>query len=646
MPDTPVPDTLLVAAAQIDTDADLPDNLAKIEARMNEAAGLGCQVLLFHEGCLTGYPDDERVEVLDFSWIEAAEQQIQRLAGQLGMAVLLGTTSRRDGHFFNDLLIIDADGRRLGRYAKTWRAGEPWYAAGSGPVIFRVCGVEGTAIICHDLRYPELTRLGVAAGARIVFISNNESGLTAEQKLLGYRSMQISRATENLAYAVMANAPADARDMGRRNSSHGNSMIVDVMGNVLDEAGSFEQRLVVARLDLLQATGSPARRTLGQDDSRQLYGTDCEHPAYAEWIRAGLGLVRRLDGQDLGQRRRTWVREPGARIQGSRDLDRDKVQAPGIVRDPSGEYRLFYTAIGPAKPFPSCQGYILSAFSEDGLNFRPDPGIRVAPNPAMPHSSLRLLAPTVTQCGEGRWRMYYESRGTADCPTVICSAISTDLMHWKVEEGIRFSAQDGVGGPSFIHLPDGRGRLFCFASEFDAGGLAGGRRLSQSVISAVTTDGLTFEPDPGFRMRDRYSTQEDVGITAAEVILPREQGQPWTMLYSAWQDVPPGTEVPRHPSHDPDALDSGRSVDFAAASIASDLAGYRSRIFSARSADGLSWEREGCVLDGAGYGQDGIDAIHAEDMSLIRLDDGTYRMYYAACDNDGNWRIASARSDS
>ncbi|MDA0337837.1 MAG: hypothetical protein O2782_21935 [bacterium] len=51
------------------------------------------------------------------------------------------------------------------------------------------------------------------------------------------------------------------------------------------------------------------------------------------------------------------------------------------------------------------------------------------------------------------------------------------------------------------------------------------------------------------------------------------------------------------------------------------------------------------MLDGAGYGRVGIDAIHAEDMSLIRLDDGAYRMYYAACDNDGNWRIASARSD-
>jgi len=291
------PESLLSAAAQISTASDLQENLRKIEARVREAAERGCQALLFHEGCLTGYPDAERVEQLDFSQVEAAELAIQHLAGQLGIAVLLGTTSRRDGHFYNDVLIIDASGERLGRYAKTWRAGEPWYTAGSGPVIFRVCGVEATVIICHDLRYPELARLGVAAGAQIVFIANNESGLTAQNKLLGYRSMQISRATENMAYSVMANAPADATDMQRSGASHGNSMIVDVLGDVLDEAGSFEECLVVARLDLHQATRSPARRTLGQDDSRDVYGVDCEHPSYAEWIRDGLRLVRRLDGE-------------------------------------------------------------------------------------------------------------------------------------------------------------------------------------------------------------------------------------------------------------------------------------------------------------------------------------------------------------
>jgi hypothetical protein len=72
------------------------------------------------------------------------------------------------------------------------------------------------------------------------------------------------------------------------------------------------------------------------------------------------------------------------------------------------------------------------------------------------------------------------------------------------------------------------------------------------------------------------------------------------------------------------------------------MAGYRSRIFAATSPNGLTWGNAHCVIEGAGYGGKGLDAVHAEDMSLVRIRAGIFRMYYAACDKDGNWRIASA----
>ncbi len=346
-----------------------------------------------------------------------------------------------------------------------------------------------------------------------------------------------------------------------------------------------------------------------------------------------------------------WRKEPGARMQGSRPLDRSKVQAPCVVALPSGGFRLFYTAVGPAKPYPTCQGYILSAVSDDGLEFRAELGIRIAPQPHVPHMSLRVLSPSVTQFADGRWRMYFESRGPADQPTVICSAVSADLLHWDHEAGIRLEAAGGLGGPRYLPLPDGGGRLYCCRAEFGPGGLVSGERLSKSVVSAITTDGLDFEFEPGDRMRDKQSEFDAVGITAAEVIAPTTagkhgaDGRVWTMFYSAWQDVPPGTVVPQHPSLDTDAETNGLSEDFAAASIAADMSGFRSRIFVARSSDGLNWTRGECAIEGAGYGHDGLDAVHAEDMSVVKIANGNFRMYYAACDRDGNWRIASAVTD-
>ena len=338
-------------------------------------------------------------------------------------------------------------------------------------------------------------------------------------------------------------------------------------------------------------------------------------------------------------------KEPEPRLEGSRPLDSGKLQAPCITRNPSGGYRLFYTAVGPAKPFPNCQGYILSAVSEDGLTFRTEPGIRLSPQPGLPHMSHRVLAPTVDMLADGRSRIYFEARGPADQPTVICSAVSWDMLNWEHEEGIRLQGFGGVGGPRFLKLPDGRGRLYCFAKKVDKRAGDGSYRIRNDLISAVTSDGANFEREPGCRFRQEQTTFDSLGITAAEVIAPVNLDNGYVMVFSEWQNVPPGTVAPLHPSEDPDANENGGSEDFATTSIAADMAGFRSRVYTAYSRDGLMWDRGECIINGSGYGGEGLDAVHAEDMSLISIGDGRFRMYYAACDKHGEWRIASAVID-
>ena len=253
--------------------------------------------------------------------------------------------------------------------------------------------------------------------------------------------------------------------------------------------------------------------------------------------------------------------------------------------------------------------------------------------------ALRVIAPSVAHCADGRWRMYFESRGQATEPMVICSAISSDMVHWQHEQGIRLQGPGSVRAPRYLPLDDGRGRLYCCSVEYGPGGPVGGEVLAEGVVSAITDDGLRFAIEPGYRLQPLAVARESGGFSAAEVLAPAG-GDAWTMFYSAWQDVPPGTVVPLHPSRD-----SSLSEDFAAASIASDMAGFRSRIFTAYSSDGLVWERGECVVAGAGYGAEGVDAVHAEDMSLVALGGGKYRMYYAACGQDGQWGVASAVSE-
>jgi hypothetical protein len=302
------------------------------------------------------------------------------------------------------------------------------------------------------------------------------------------------------------------------------------------------------------------------------------------------------------------------------------------VRAPEGGYRLFYTAVGPRKPFADCQGYILSAVSDDGLRFEPEPGIRIAPDPIIPHLSLRALAPSVVAMPNGGWRMYFEARGPASRPTVICSAMSDDQVTWRQETGIRLVAKRNVGAPRASMLPDGRVRLIVFRKD-EAG---------TAIISASSEDGLTFRVEPNVLIRDRTDELDAVGITAAEIV----PGEPPVMVLSGWQDRPADSAPPpMHPSLDPNAVAAGLSADFAAASIAADMSGYRSRIFIATSDDGAHWTRGPVIIEGDAYGGGDIDAVHAEDMSVIALGNGRYRMYYAACDAHGVWRVASAISE-
>ena len=227
--------------------------------------------------------------------------------------------------------------------------------------------------------------------------------------------------------------------------------------------------------------------------------------------------------------------------------------------------------------------------------------------------------------------MYYEARGPASRPTVICSAVSNDQINWRLEEGIRLEAIGKLGAPRACVSPVGRVRLVVFRKD----------DLGTAIVSATSDDGLSFTFDPVALIRDGTDELDAIGITAAELVM----GDPPVMVLSGWQDRPEGSAPPPlHPSLDPNAVSAGSSADFATASIAADMSGYRSRIFIATSDGGIHWTRGPVIVKGDGYGGRDIDAVHAEDMSLIALEDGRYRMYYAACDAHGAWRVVSAIS--
>jgi omega-amidase len=271
-----------VAACQILTYPDVEKSVQKIIKWMNAASQEGVDVVVFPEACLCGYQGDDnywkKASPEDFANVE---QEIVAASKNLEIAVVLGTAHWEAGQLFNSLLAIDKGGKIRGRYAKTHLA-ESWPGLVPGKIlpIYTLAGVKSCFIICHDVRYPELVRLPAAAGARICYFISNESPLTKEHKLSAYKAMPIARATENGIFCVMANAPADPENMNAPNQSHGNSKIIHPDGNIIAEAGYFEERLVTATIDISQATRSIALRAVNDDTILK------------DWLASGVRLVK------------------------------------------------------------------------------------------------------------------------------------------------------------------------------------------------------------------------------------------------------------------------------------------------------------------------------------------------------------------
>ena len=270
---------LRVAACQILTFPDTRRSTEKICSWLEKAAKDRIDVVVFPEAAVCGYAaDPEYWKVAKPEDFKAAEAAVIAAARRLDVSVVLGTAHWEATKIYNSVLVIDKDGRTCGRYSKTFLA-ERWPVPGRKLPVWTVAGVKSCFIICHDIRYPELVRLPAIAGAQICYYSSNESGLVEEHKLSAYRAMPIARATENSIYLVMANAPADSRDMHSQSQSHGNSKIVHPNGTVLAEAGYFNETLIAATIDLKPADRAMAKRAASEDG------------AVNKWLREGSKLV-------------------------------------------------------------------------------------------------------------------------------------------------------------------------------------------------------------------------------------------------------------------------------------------------------------------------------------------------------------------
>ncbi len=250
------PSCLRVAAVQMKFAPTVAGNLARIESALQRAARRGADVVLFPECATTGYACD--FGALDRGEVRAALARVGEWAGEYRINVLLGSPAFAARSLLNCLVVFDRSGRETYRYAKCQltAADRRWFTPGNALALFEVEGVPATAIIGHERRYPELVRLPVMAGARLIFHPNaGLDALAVSRRKRGGRDGIAARAFENAVPYIFANSVGP---QGGGRWSAGDSKIVAADGRMLRLADNESEAIIVADLDLSEATGKYA----------------------------------------------------------------------------------------------------------------------------------------------------------------------------------------------------------------------------------------------------------------------------------------------------------------------------------------------------------------------------------------------------
>ena len=248
--------TIKVSAVQMRSSSNLQANVDKICQFIQTLSAQGTQILVFPECALTSYTTSV-ITSTSQSALAAALETIRVDCDSHNVYAIVGSPEfRTGGGLWNTAFVFGPTGLIVERYHKVQLV-EGWCYAGDHLARFDIAGTKGTIIICHDERYPELVRLPIIAGARIIFYISCESGFGAEEKWDPYRAQIQARANENCVWAVHANVPANDDLTG----SHGQSRIIAPDGTVVREGSIFGEDVVTYSLDMNQASGEWALRS-------------------------------------------------------------------------------------------------------------------------------------------------------------------------------------------------------------------------------------------------------------------------------------------------------------------------------------------------------------------------------------------------
>ena len=229
-----------IAAIQMSTVADKMENVRTVKTYLEKIKDENPDFVILPEMFCCPY-QTENFPIYAEKEGGPVWQQLSGYAKQYGIYLIGGSMPEKDaeGNVYNTSYIFDREGKQIGKHRKvhlfdidvkggqTFKESDTLTAGDSDTVFDTEFGKIGV-MLCFDIRFPELSRMMVNDGAKVIFVPAAFNMTTGPAHWeLSFRT----RALDNQIYMVGC---APARDVSAGYISWGHSIVTDPWGRVID----------------------------------------------------------------------------------------------------------------------------------------------------------------------------------------------------------------------------------------------------------------------------------------------------------------------------------------------------------------------------------------------------------------------------
>jgi len=224
-----------------------PENLARMEGLVREAARRGAQAVCFPEMNISGYGFRQEMESFAEPVPGPSTEAVLKMARKFNLLILAGLAEKAETDRYFISHFAAGPGGLIGVYRKI-HLGPPEegiYQAGRECPAFTFGKTRFGIELCFDGHFPELSTLLALKGAEVIFIPHASPRESSAEKKARWLRYLPARAYDNSVFLVACN-PLGESESGLAFS--GGALILGPKGEILAETQGGGEEIILAEL--------------------------------------------------------------------------------------------------------------------------------------------------------------------------------------------------------------------------------------------------------------------------------------------------------------------------------------------------------------------------------------------------------------